>query len=184
MDAAVVTERQASEARLHELRSRAAEARHAALEEQRRSESACERAAAVLTSFDGRPFGERDGRFLLQVARARPLVRFVRHDLRRWLEQAGVPAEVVNEVVLACSEACANAVEHPQRAGRQLVQVEAALNATELELRVRDFGIWKEHPGSPMRGRGLDMIGDLMDSLEVRRTAGGTELVMRRSLGT
>jgi anti-sigma regulatory factor (Ser/Thr protein kinase) len=145
---------------------------------------ACDRTAAVLTSFGGRPLGDRDGRFLLGVGRSRPLVRLVRHDFRRWLEQAGLPAEGVSEVILACSEACANAVEHPHGAGRQLVEVEATLHGRELELRVRDFGLWKEQPGSPLRGRGLDMIRDLMDSLDVRRTPDGTEVVMRRSFST
>jgi anti-sigma regulatory factor (Ser/Thr protein kinase) len=110
----------------------------------------------------------------------------VRDELRSWLEQAGLPAEGVSEVILACSEACANAVEHPLRSERQLVEVEATLNGRELELRVRDFGLWKEQPEpvSPMHGRGLDIIRDLMDSLDVRRTAHGTELVMRRSFST
>jgi len=128
--------------------------------------------------------GSRGGRFLRQVGRSPRLVRLVRNDLRRWLEQADLPAEGVNEVILACSEACANAVEHPLRSERQLVEVEAALNGRELELCVRDFGIWKEQPASPMHGRGLDIIRKLTDSLDVRRTAQGTELVMRRSFST
>jgi anti-sigma regulatory factor (Ser/Thr protein kinase) len=190
MDAAVA-ERHGSKARPCELRSRAAEARRAAAEEQQRSavgrqraEMGCDRTAAVLTSLGGRPIGDRDGRFLLGVGRSRPLVRFVRHDFRRWLEQADLPAEGVSEVVLACSEACANAVEHPHGAERQLVEVEAALDGRQLELRIRDFGLWKEQPGSPLRGRGLDMIRGLMDSLDVHRTVHGTEVVMRRSLST
>lgn len=187
MDAAVA-ERHGSKALPGELRSRTAEARRVAAEEQKRSEigrqraeMACDRTAAVLSSFGGRPLGDRDGRFLLGVGRSRPLIRLVRHDFRRWLEQAGLPAEGVSEVILACSEACANAVEHPHGAERQFIEVEAALNGSELELRVRDFGLWKEQPGSPMRGRGLDMIRDLMDSLDVQRTAHGTEVVMRRT---
>jgi anti-sigma regulatory factor (Ser/Thr protein kinase) len=134
--------------------------------------------------MDAAQLGSRGGRFLRQVGRSRPLVRLVRNDLRRWLEQAGLPTEGVNEVILACSEACANAVVHPLQSERQLVEVEASLNGRELELRVRDFGIWKEQPASPMHGRGLDIIRQLMDSLDVRRTAHGTELVMRRSFST
>ena len=134
--------------------------------------------------MDAAQTGSRGGRFVRQVGRSPARVRLVRKDLRRWLEQAGVPAEGVNEVILACSEACANAVEHPLRSERPLVEVEAALDGRELELRVRDFGIWREQPASPMHGRGLHIIRKLMDSLDVRRTAQGTELVIRRSFST
>lgn len=183
MNATPVAEGGIAAARAYELRSRAAEARRAALATRKQSEAAFDRTAAILIRFDGRPFGDLDGRrFLLHIGRARPLVRFVRHDLQRWLERAGLPADAVSEVTLACSEACANAVEHPDQARRQLVEIEAALEGTDLELRIRDFGAWKEQTeGSPLRGRGLDMIGDLMDRLDVQRTPHGTELVMRRS---
>jgi anti-sigma regulatory factor (Ser/Thr protein kinase) len=182
MDAADVAQRQALKARNEELRSRAAQARGRAAAERRRAEEACARAAAVLVAHDGRPFGDRGSSFVLGIARVPSLVRLVRHDLRRWLERAGVRSELVSEITLACSEACANAVEHPHRASRQLVEVEAVLDDAELELRIRDFGAWSERPGSAVRGRGLDMIRTIMDSLDVRRTAQGTELVMRRSL--
>lgn len=171
------------------LLSRAAEARHAASVQRRRSEQACDRSeqaiddtAAALIGWRGPPFGDRAGRFQLRLGRSRPLVRFVRHDLRRWLERAGLPAGLVSEITLACSEAFANAVEHPRRAARQLVEVEAALEGGELELRVRDFGSWLQRSGSPLRGRGLDMIRALMDSLDLERAPQGTELVMRRSI--
>ena len=110
------------------------------------------------------------------------MVGFVRYDLGRWLERSGLRPETVSEVTLACSEACANAVEHAHETTRQLVEVEALLDGAELELRIRDYGIWSDRLGSPLRGRGLDMIRTIMDSLDVRRTARGTELVMRRSL--
>jgi len=183
MDTAIGLEQQAATVRGHELRSRAARLRREAMTEQRRAEETCARLASVLVAFDHRPFGDRGDRFLLSVGRSRPLLRFVRHDLRRWLERAGLPDEPVSDVTLACSEACANAVEHAQRARRQLVEIEAALRGGELELRVRDFGNWdEEQPASLLRGRGLDMIRDLMDSFEVQRSDLGTEIVMRRSL--
>jgi serine/threonine-protein kinase RsbW len=111
------------------------------------------------------------------------MVRLVRHDLRLWLEAQGVPAEVVNEVTLACSEACANAVEHPAAAARQAFEVEARLGSRELVVRVRDFGSWNESARSDLRGRGLRMIRELMDSVDLYRGAAGTRIVMRHSLG-
>ncbi|HZD87895.1 MAG TPA: ATP-binding protein [Gaiellaceae bacterium] len=181
MDAAVVERHASAEARAQELRSRAADARSSAAAERRRSELALDRAVTLLIGFGGRPFGDRDGRFLLRLGRVRPVVRFVRHDLRRWLEAAGLPPEPVSEVTLACSEGCANAVEHAHRAARQLVEVEATLGGGELELRIRDFGTWNRQQRSTLRGRGLEMMRQLMDSLDVQRTPHGTELVMRKT---
>ena len=182
MDVAAIAKRRVCQARASELRTRAASARREAAANRRHAEETCARSATVLVGYDGRPFGDRDGSFLLCVAKARPFVRLVRHDLGRWLERAGLPADLVTEVTLACSEACANAVEHPQRANRQLVEVEATLDDAEFELRIRDFGAWNERTGSPLRGRGLDMIRSLMDSLDVQRTHHGTEIVMHKSL--
>jgi anti-sigma regulatory factor (Ser/Thr protein kinase) len=141
----------------------------------------CERLVQNLLRAPARPFGDRGRRFGLRLARLRPLVRFARQDLRAWLERADLPADVVNDVTLACSEACANAVEHPRHATRPLVEIEAQRENGQLELCVRDFGSWNENTRSELRGRGLRLISELMDSLDVQRRADGTRLVMRRS---
>lgn len=182
MDATAVAERRAGQERANEQRSRAAAACRDSLEKIRLAEEACATTVTLLADFTGRPFGDRNERFRLHVARCRPVVGFVRHDLRRWLERIGVSPETANEVTLACSEGCANAVEHAHETTRQLVEVEAVLDDAELELRIRDYGVWSEGTGSQLRGRGLDMIRVLMDSLDVRRTPKGTELVMRKAL--
>jgi anti-sigma regulatory factor (Ser/Thr protein kinase) len=160
---------------------RAAQVRREAVAQRQRADDICGRLADTLSGFYV-PVGDRDRRFLLRLGRSRPLLRFVRHDLRRWLDRSGLPAEVVTEVVLACSEACANALEHPEQAQRQLVEIQGELRDAEIELRVRDFGSWSDRPGSRSRGRGLDLIRGLTDSLEILQTGEGTELVMRRSL--
>jgi len=48
---------------------------------------------------------------------------------------------------------------------------------------VRDHGSWRE-PRGQHRGRGLAMIEAAADELDVRSTADGTELIMRRRLGS
>lgn len=88
----------------------------------------------------------------------------------------------MSEIILACSEACANAVEHPRHPRHQAVEIEAAFDGSQLALRVRDFGTWSEQPRSSLRGRGLDIIHALMDSVVVVRGSDGTELLMRRTL--
>lgn len=181
MDGALAADAEVLKARIHDLRLQAAQVRREAVTEQRRSEEIFVRLADTLIGFS-LPLEDRNKRFLLRLGRCRPLLGFVRHDLRRWLDQCRLPAELVNEIVLACSEACANALEHPAQAKRQLIEVEAELEGAEIELRVRDFGTWNERAGSGLRGRGLDMIRGLTDSLEILRTGQGTEIVMRRSL--
>jgi len=164
------------------LRARASESRRRAQAERERTEELAARLAQVLGACPGRPFGDRGERFYLRLGRVRPLVGFARQDFRRWLERGGVAAEVVDELVLACSEACANAVEHPLRATRQAVELEASRVDGLLELRVRDFGTWHERTRPEQRGRGLALVRGLVDSLDVRRGDGGTQVVMRRSL--
>ena len=74
----------------------------------------------------------------------RRLVALVRHELRRWLDDDGVASEDQVDITLACSEACANAVEHPGRPGRLAFEVEARREDGELLLSVRDFGAWTD----------------------------------------
>jgi anti-sigma regulatory factor (Ser/Thr protein kinase) len=161
---------------------RAARLRRQAVAQRERTEDLCERLVENLLRSSARPFGDRGACFVLRLGRLRPLVRFVRHDLCAWLEQRDVPEELVNDVLLACSEVCANAVEHPREAARQLIEIEARCVDGALELRVRDFGSWSEHAGSEVRGRGLHLVAQLMDTLDVVQRGDGTEIIMRRSL--
>ena len=48
----------------------------------------------------------------------RSVLAGVRQLLRRWLESRGATADEVYDIVVACQEACANAVEHAYRPGR------------------------------------------------------------------
>ena len=134
----------------------------------------------IVVSADRPPAGDA---FSLRLGRVPAAVRLARHRLRRWLEGAGVDDDDATDIALACSEACANAVEHPLRAARQRFEVEATRTPGQVTLRVRDFGGWS--PGRAdgyTRGRGLAIIRRVMDETEVVRTDGGTTLVMRRAL--
>lgn len=181
MSAAVAVGSAAVCARARALRSRAASLQRQAASERLRSQELGDRLAENLLQAGLRALGGRGDRFMLRLARTSPMVRLARHDLRKWLAECGVGAETLEEVALACSEACANAVEHPKQAARQLIEIEAHLDEAELELLVRDFGSWNESRRSDVRGRGLSMIAELMDSLEVERHPDRTEIVMRRS---
>jgi serine phosphatase RsbU (regulator of sigma subunit)/anti-sigma regulatory factor (Ser/Thr protein kinase)/PAS domain-containing protein len=111
----------------------------------------------------------------------------LRRELRRWLAGVGATEEELGDVLLACGEACANAVEHAYRgsgvtAGE--LTVEVALNAgRELRLRVADTGTWRSVPAPGDRGRGLPLMRAVMDAVDVARGEDGTVVTMRRRLG-
>jgi anti-sigma regulatory factor (Ser/Thr protein kinase) len=136
----------------------------------------------TLREGEGRPLGDHGDTFSLRLARLPQAVALVRHELRRWLDEGGVAPEDVVDITLACSEACANAVEHPGRPGRYAFEVEAWRESGELLLAVRDFGSWTAADERSLRGRGLGMIRELMDAVEI--TSGGqrTQITMRRML--
>ena len=107
----------------------------------------------------------------------------IRHLLRRWLRTKGARAEEIAAITLACGEACANAIEHayaPRRASFELLAVHAGGLVT---LTVRDDGRWRP-PRGEHRGRGLQMIEASVDEFDVRATADGTEILMRRRLAS
>lgn len=107
-------------------------------------------------------------------------VRLIRAELRRWLD-GRLPAQAAYEVVLACSEACANAVEHAYTLQRGAVVLEASIDDGQLTLTVRDFGKWRP-PRPSDRGRGTGIMEATMDSVEVVTGDSGSEVVLRRAI--
>lgn len=168
--------------RAREARVEATALRTASRTQYRLAEELADRLSQTFSRCSTRALGDRGESYALELARLRPMVRFARNDLRRWLEQTGVPAQVVHDVTLACSEACSNAVEHPRGVSLQRFVIEAHRRRAELEVRVRDFGSWIRQRQSELRGRGLSMIDELMDSVDVHRTQAGSEIVMHRSV--
>jgi anti-sigma regulatory factor (Ser/Thr protein kinase) len=120
-------------------------------------------------------------RFSFRAGRLRSSVALVRKRLLHWLERGGVDPATAADITLACSEACANAVEHPVRPARHAFEVEATRTADEIELTVRDFGGWHSAEQDDMRGRGLGMIRELMDDTEIVSGRHETTIVMRRA---
>jgi anti-sigma regulatory factor (Ser/Thr protein kinase) len=154
-------------------------ARSVALREQ--AELLSQRLVDALRSSPARSIASGDT-FALRLARVRPAVALARHSISRWLEQRGVAAEHVHVIVLAASEACANAVEHPVSSSHAAFDVEAAHRDDEVVVVVRDSGHWRPEATNDARGRGLRMIRSLMTEVEVVRGENGTEIVMRRRL--
>ncbi|MFF0380592.1 SpoIIE family protein phosphatase [Actinoplanes missouriensis] len=110
-------------------------------------------------------------------------ISLLRADLRAWLVGHEVDQECVNAVLLACSEAVANAIEHGYREDPfGVVDVSATVSVDAVEVRVTDRGSWRG-PGSDFtRGRGLQLIEESMDEVFFDRGE-GTTVTMRRHRG-
>jgi serine phosphatase RsbU (regulator of sigma subunit)/anti-sigma regulatory factor (Ser/Thr protein kinase) len=120
---------------------------------------------------------------LLVQERAQPeLLTGVRRELRSWLRSARVPERAVADVVLACGEALANAVEHAHshEDGVGSVTLEARLHPPgEIVARIRDDGRWRNWTTGDDRGRGLAVMRSLMGSVDVTAGGDGTVVTLR-----
>ncbi len=118
--------------------------------------------------------------FMRRVPAYPRLLRSVRHDLRDWLRHAGLALPVIDDVVLACGEACANVVEHAYRdmpTGE--LAVEGHLSERAVVCTVRDFGRWRTSDAVRPGGRGFGLMGELVDEIDVERTSWGTRVQLR-----
>jgi len=108
----------------------------------------------------------------------------VRAAITRALQQRGWEHDPASRVVLAASEATANAVEHGSAPG-EFVEVVYRVDGEHATVRVLDCGHgdgWQP-PAAPQlphdasdRGRGLVMMQQLADHMEVVTDGPGTEL--------
>jgi PAS domain S-box-containing protein len=106
----------------------------------------------------------------------------LRLRLQRWLEELGATPEEIFDVSLACSEAFANAIEHPLNADSSQIEVEGIVSHGELTLLIRDYGGWRDHRLRQEGGLGLPLMRSLMGSVDVKRRSDGTTVVLRRRL--
>jgi anti-sigma regulatory factor (Ser/Thr protein kinase) len=108
----------------------------------------------------------------------------LRRALQRWLAECEASDSDSFDIVLACNEACANAIEHAYGPGDASVHVDAALSGDKVAITVRDHGRWRE-PRGDNRGRGLALIETLMDSVNIVTDPDtGTEVSMTRRLNS
>jgi anti-sigma regulatory factor (Ser/Thr protein kinase) len=108
----------------------------------------------------------------------------MRRRLGRWLTARGAVREELDELQMACHEACSNSIEHGCGFGPGTVTVEADLDKAGVLVEVRDSGAWVERPNGPLphRGHGLPLMKAFVDSVEISRTEEGTSVRLRRRL--
>ncbi|MEV0395650.1 SpoIIE family protein phosphatase [Polymorphospora rubra] len=106
----------------------------------------------------------------------------LRRRLENFLTGHGVPENDVFDLIVAVSEAAANAMEHPVEPAQDTIEVEVTIGQEAVTAVVRDSGRWRESDGAGFRGRGLALIGALAE-LTVHRSDEGTTVTVHRRLG-
>jgi serine/threonine-protein kinase RsbW len=119
--------------------------------------------------------------------------RVVRASASEVGQAIGLPAERIEDLKLAVSEAVNNAIEHGNRSEiAKLVEVTFLLDADKLEVRIRDEGqggaqshtaprVVEDHnlDEGMHRGFGMYLITALVDDCEVSSSHHGTTLTLR-----
>ena len=104
----------------------------------------------------------------------------LRSVLRRWLTGAGASEQERYELLVAAIEACSNAIRHASGPAATHFEIDAVADG-HVEITVRDHGSWRA-PKPSEGGRGLAIIEELVDEVELFRRDSGTEIRMRRRL--
>jgi len=105
----------------------------------------------------------------------------VRRAMKQWLRNVGAGEDEAGEILLATSEAAANAVEHAYGPGPSSLDIRVELRGDDVRVDVRDYGHWRGQR-NPRRGRGLGIMRAVMDEVEIVDTDEGTSARLRRRL--
>jgi serine/threonine-protein kinase RsbW len=108
----------------------------------------------------------------------------VRHQLREWLQDSGFTEDEADDLVLAVSEAVNNSVEHAYPGpARGTIEVTASISRDGfVHVDVTDHGQWRVPPPAlTMRGRGLLLMRESVDEVEIDRSVSGTTVRLTRA---
>ena len=105
----------------------------------------------------------------------------VRRAIQDWARRAGLPADLIDELVLASYEAMANSAEHAYAAGPPgMLSVQVSASPGSIDVVVADHGTWRAPDAyARFRGRGLPLIKGLAEEVTVTTTEHGTTVRMR-----
>jgi len=113
-------------------------------------------------------------------------VRLLRRRLAQWLRGDHLGEDVVEDLVLAVSEALENCCDHAfeQSSSAGTMTLSARLVEQTVLITVADDGRWQQAGTGPShRGRGLAMMRELVDDVVIETGPDGTQLALIRHLG-
>ncbi len=103
----------------------------------------------------------------------------LRNTLGRWLRAAGAGEDELFDVTLSASEAASNAIEHAYGAREATFTIRCEHRDQQVTITVRDGGQWRTtRPHG--RGRGLQIMRSLLDSVKVDSDAGTVVTMTKR----
>ena len=111
--------------------------------------------------------------FEIELAGRPEVLPGLRRRLRAWLARQGFEA-AASDIVLAVSEALNNAIEHAYREVDGTMQLRVAADGNLLRIKISDRGRWFESEPNDERGRGILLMNNLMDSVEIESNGAGT----------
>ena len=106
----------------------------------------------------------------------------LRRRLRAWLDLRGLSGEERDDVVLAVSEACNNAIEHAYPDEPGLIRLILEHDEETLSMRITDHGTWQPSTPTSERGRGIALMQAVMDVATVEHDARGTSVTLSMAL--
>ncbi len=128
-------------------------------------------------------FSERD----LSIDADLRWLRRAREWAARAAQEFGFEEDGCYEVKLAMSEAVANAIQHGSRSAGDSVQISARERDGALVFEVRDTGSYlaPQAPATALaeRGRGLVLVGSVMDEVQLEPGEDGSLLRFAKQLG-
>ncbi len=143
-----------------------------------------------------RPQPQRSREARISIASDLKLVKLVRRFVTDQCARAGFEERQLNEIALAISELCDNAVEHGSGSKEAQIHVEVAQLADRVRITVRDSGSPTDHSerlvdavhqmedlpaAEAIRGRGLFLVNSLVDEIDVQHLPnGGTEIAIEK----
>jgi GAF domain-containing protein/anti-sigma regulatory factor (Ser/Thr protein kinase) len=123
----------------------------------------------------------RENRISLEAPADAEELAGMRRAMRSWLAGVGAGEEESYEMIVATTEAAANAIEHAYALGEAFFRVQGALEGDEVRIEVSDSGRWRP-PRGTNRGRGTLLMQELTDGFEVLTGEQGTVVHLRRRL--
>jgi anti-sigma regulatory factor (Ser/Thr protein kinase) len=107
----------------------------------------------------------------------------LRTTVHAWLTAQGIRADAQGDIVLACDEACANAIEHAyHRTTSRPIRVELRRDDDQLVIQVMDVGTWRDDDVERDRGQGISIMRAVMDDVDIRTDDRGTVVTLRRRI--
>lgn len=120
-------------------------------------------------------------RFQLELPPEPRQLASMRAMLRRWLGHAGASQDDEAGILAAVGEAAANAIEHAGLSPRQVFTLTGQITDGTVELTISDPGRWRDGGGEG-RGRGMPMMRELIDDMDLVHTEAGTTVTLTHRL--